>query len=219
MKKILVFVIFAIILGAASCGRISNLVTKSDSNSDSATSSNPVTASGNPREDVIKASKKFTEQQSFLATMDGSGSKDMHMELEYIAPDRYRIKTSAEMEAVILGKDTYLKTGGAWKKFPMNLGDSIAKMRDSLTEEGMKSLKDVEYLGEDAVNGKNALLYKYKGDTVKEKTVYTSRLWVGKDNGLPLKIEVEYPAGSILKQMTTIYDYDTKVTIESPIAN
>ena len=206
---------------AASCGRISNLVTKTESNSNDGSTSgnNPVTASANPRDDVIRASKKFTEQNSFQATMDGKGSKDMHIELGYIAPDRYHIKNAPAMESIIIGKDTYLKIGGAWKKFSANLSESIPKMRDAFTEEGMKSLGEVEYVGEDAVNGKSALLYRYQGSAIKDGASYTSKLWVGKDSGLPLKIEVEYPAGGALKQMTTTYDYDAKVAIESPTVN
>lgn len=220
MKKSFIFVIFILIFSVIAC-KLPDFASKSESNSNSISTQkeNPVTASSNPRDDVIKASKKFTEQNSIQATIDMTGSTNMHMEFEYAAPDRYHIKNAPSMEIIIIGKNTYLKVNGNWQKSPANLGDSIPKMRDAFTEEGMKSLTDVEYVGEDSIDGKDALLYRYKGNTIKDATAYDSKLWIGKDDGLPLKIEVDYPNGGVLKQMTTIYDYDTKVTIESPMAN
>ena len=220
MKISFIFVIFILIFSVIAC-KLPDFASKSESNSSSISTQkeNPVTASSNPRDDVIKASKKFTEQNSIQATIDMTGSTNMRMEFEYIAPDRYHIKNAPSMEIIIIGKNTYLKVNGNWQKSPANLGDSIPKMRDAFTEEGMKSLTDVEYVGEDSIDGKDALLYRYKGNTIKDATAYDSKLWIGKDDGLPLKIEVEYPNGGVLKQMTTIYDYDTKVTIESPMAN
>lgn len=221
MKKSFVFTVLILIFSVLAC-KMPGFLSKSDesnSNGVSIQKENPVKASGNPRDDVIKASKKFTEQDSFQATMDMDGSKSMHMEIEYVAPDRYHINNSPSVELIIIGKSTYMKINGKWQKSPANLGDSIPKMRDAFTEEGLKSLGDVEYVGEDSAAGKNALLYRYKGNTVKDATAYDSKLWIGKDNGLPLKIEVDYPKGGVLKQMTTVYDYDKKVTIESPTGN
>jgi len=220
MKQSSAFALFILIFSVLAC-KMPDFTSKSGSNSNTAVvqKENSVTVSGNPRDDVIKASKKFTEQNSFQATMNGTGSKGMNMEIQYVAPDRYHIKNSPLMEIIIIGKSTYMKIDGKWQKSPASLSDSIPKMRDAFTEEGLKSLGEVEYVGEDSVGGKNALLYRYKGNTLKDETAYESKLWIGKDNGLPLKIEVEYPNSDLLKQMTTVYDYDTKVTIESPTGN
>ena len=38
-------------------------------------------------------------------------------------------------------------------------------------------------------------------------------MWIGKANGLPMKIVVDYTNG-VLKQMTVNYDTETPVTIE-----
>jgi hypothetical protein len=217
MKRSSLFGLLIVIVCVTGC-KFQNFFSKSESDAKPGESrkTEPIKASSDPREDIIAASKRFTDQNSFSAKMEMSGSNKMNMDIEYAAPDRFHVKNSASMEFIIIGKDTYLKSNGSWKKFPANLGDSISKMRDAFTEEGMKSLKDVEFSGEESLDGKNALVYKYKGQTVKDANAYTSRLWIGKDNGLPLKIEVDYPDGSLLKQMTTNYDYETKVTIEPP---
>ena len=44
---------------------------------------------------------------------------------------------------------------------------------------------------------------------------FTSKIWVGKDSGLPMRIVVEYQNG-VLKTMTVNYDTETPVTIEAP---
>jgi hypothetical protein len=45
---------------------------------------------------------------------------------------------------------------------------------------------------------------------------FTSKIWIDKDTGLPMKIFVEYTNGA-LKHMTVNYDTVTPVTIEAPI--
>ncbi len=217
MKRSSIYAVLIIIVCVTGC-KFQNLFSKSDGETQPGESrkTESVSASGVPREDIIAASKRFSDQNSFTAKMEMSGSNKMNMDIEFVAPDRFHVKNSASMEFIVIGKDTFLKSNGSWKKFPANMGDSISKMRDAFTEEGMKSLKDVEFAGEESVNGKSALLYKYKGETVKDANAYNSRLWIGKDNGLPLKIEVEYPGGGLVKQMTTNYDYETKVSIDPP---
>ena len=226
MKKSFLFAVLIMIFSVLAC-KMPNFLSKSEeSNSNSVSTQKEnsekeklVTVSENPREDIIKASKKFSQQDAFQATMDGKGEKNMHMKIAFIAPDRYHINNAPSMELIIIGKSTYMKLNGKWQKSPVNMGDSIPKMRDAFNEEGLKSLGEVEYVGEDSVDGKTALLYRYKGNTVKDATAYDSKLWVGKDNGLPLKIEVKYPNGGALKEMTTVYDYDKAITIESPTGN
>lgn len=183
--------------------------------SDTGTANSGAAPSSDPRQDVINASKKFTQRDSFTAKMESTGAKDVRIELSYIAPDRYHIVNPGSAEMIVIGKETYVKANGKWSKIPVNLGESIPNIRDSFTEEALKSLKNVEYTGEDTVDGKNALVYKYTGDASGKSGNYTSKLWVGKINGLPLKMEVEYTDGP-LKRMTTVYDYESRVTIEPP---
>jgi hypothetical protein len=220
MKRSSLFAVVIIIICVTGC-KFQNFFSKSegDAKPGETRKTDSVKASSDPREDIIAASKRFTDQDSFAAKMEMSGKSNMSMDIEYVAPDRFHVTNSASMEFIVIGKDTYQKSNGSWKKFPANFGDSISKMRDAFTEEGMKSLKDVEFAGEETLDGKNALLYKYKGQTEKDANAYTSRLWIGKDNGLPLKIEFDYSAGSLLKHMTINYNYETKVSIEPPTTN
>src|SRR5580765_8141193 len=109
-----------------------------------------------------------------------------------------------------------MKTGGKWSKMPGNNNASIPTLRDSFTEEGLKTLSDVKFDGNETVDGKPALVYRYKNVTPKGGYPFTSKIWIGADTGLPIKIEVNYDNGA-LKQMTVNYDTESKVAIEPPI--
>jgi hypothetical protein len=178
-----------------------------------------VTASGDPREDVIAASRKFLALPFFSARMDGVGQTEIKSQVDYAAPDRYHVKylggTGAGMELIYVGSDSYMKTGGKWSKMP---GDAkaIPNLRDSFTEEGLRTLTDVAFEKEESLDGKPALVYSYKNVTPVGDHPFTSKIWIGKDSGVPMKIFVEYSNGA-LKHMTVNYDTVTPVSIEAPI--
>ena len=149
--------------------------------------------------------------------MIGEGDTPMKAELQFVAPDRHRFKTDKGMETIVIGKTTYMKMGGSWRKMPMSLDANIADMREAFNKEGMKWFNDVKYTGDDMANGRAAYVYSYHnkgpGAGVGEND---SRVWIAKDDGMPIKIEAVYKSGG-LKKMTIEYDYKTPVTIEPPV--
>ena len=178
------------------------------------------TASSDPKADVVAASKKFIDLKSFSAKTEGVGQTEIKSKIDYVAPDRYHVTylagTGAGMELIYVGSDSYMKSaGGAWSKMP---GDakSIPNLRDSFTEEGLRTLSDVKFEGDDTVDGKPALVYSYKNVTPVGNYPFTSKSWISKATGLPIKIYVEYSNG-MLKHMTVTYDTESPVTIEAPI--
>ena len=172
--------------------------------------------SGDARQAVVDASKKFIDQKAFQAVMNTTGDKPTETRLEYVAPDRFHIVNGTSVESVIIGKTAYVKLNGKWQKFPSEMGKSIASMRDAFTDEGLKSLKDVSFESNDLVDGVPASVYAYKSSTPKDGTSYRSKIWISNTSGLPMKIEVDYE-GSTLKHMTTVYSYDEGVSIDPPV--
>jgi hypothetical protein len=179
------------------------------------------TGGSDPKEDVIQASKKFIALPAFTANMEGMGQTEIKSQVAYAAPDKFHVKylggTGAGMEIIFIGNQMYMKTGGKWSKMPTAQGTSIPNLRDSFTEEGLKSLSDVRYEGADNVNGKSAAVYSYKNVTPVGNYPFTSKIWISEDTGLPMKIYVEYSNG-MLKNMTVNYDTETPVTIEAPVS-
>lgn len=178
------------------------------------------TASSDPKADIVAASNKFIALKSFSAKMEGMGQTEIKSQVDYVAPDRYHVKylggTGAGMELVFIGNQSFVKAvGGAWGKMP---GDpkGIPTLRDSFTEEGLKTLTDAKFEGDENVDGKAALVYSYKNVTPVGNYAFTSKMWVDKASGVPLKVFAEYSNG-MLKNMTVRYDTETPITIEPPI--
>ena len=218
--KNLVFVIVLLAWAALGCkmfGSSSESNTSTGANRTS-TETAPAKSSstGDPKADLIAASKKFGELPMFKVVMDLKSAQNMRIEMEYIAPDRFHMKNGSTMDIIAIGSNTYMKTGGKWQKVQVNMADSISKMRDSFNEEGIKSLDSVEIVGEENINGKDAIIYSSNGTLPADGKKYKSKTWVSKSDGLPIKIEVVYAEGD-LKHMTTNYDTDSKITIDAPI--
>jgi len=179
-----------------------------------------------PKGDLIAASKKLVELKSFSGKMQGKSivngvENEMKQQVDYVAPDRYHViyqgGTGAGMEIIYVGGDMYMKpAGGKWSKTPGG-GANMPTLRDSFTDEGVKSLSDAKYEGEETVNGKAALVYSYKNVTPKGDFPFSTKMYVDKATGVPLRTVTQFSNG-VLKEMTVDYDTTTPVTIEPPAA-
>lgn len=220
MKKILLPLVI-LCIAVLGCSKIKELAGGARDNSNGGSSGGGSSTSGaNPKEDIIQASKKFVALQAFSAKMDGMGQTEIKSQVDYVAPDRYHISylagTGAGMEIIMIGNQTFMKTGGKWNKSPGGSNGAIPTLRDSFTEEGLKTLADTKFEGDDTVNGKPALVYSYKNVTPKGGFGFNCKMWVETQTGLPIKIFATYDNG-ILKEMTVNYDTESKVTIDPPV--
>lgn len=221
MKKLnVVLLLLVFVVVGCKLSSLKDLVSGGASGGGSGLPKGTATGGSDPKEDIIQASKKFIALPAFSAKMEGVGQTEIKSQVDYIAPDRYRISylggTGAGLEMIMIGNQSYMKSGGKWSKFPGESNSKIPTLRDSFTDEGLKTLSDVKFDGEDMVDGKPALVYSYKNVTPVENYPFSSKIWIGKESGLPMKIFVEYTNG-MLKNMTVNYDTDSVVTIEAPI--
>jgi hypothetical protein len=122
-----------------------------------------VASSGDPRADIVAASQKLIALKSFTANMEGTGEMAIKSQVAYLAPDRFHVKylggTGAGMELIYVGSKSYIKpAGGNWSVQP---GDAktIPNLRDSFTEEGLRTMSNEKFEGNDMVDGKPALVY------------------------------------------------------------
>ncbi|HTK27135.1 MAG TPA: hypothetical protein VL327_11300 [Pyrinomonadaceae bacterium] len=220
MKKLaLILLVLGFFAVGCKFGSLKDLVSGGASGNSSSSKGSSSTGGSDPKADIVAASKKFIDLPAFSAKMEGQGQSEIKSQVDYVAPDRYHVTylggTGAGMEMIMIGNQTYMKVAGKWTKMPGN-AKAIPTLRDSFTEEGLKTLSDVKFEGDDSVNGKPALLYSYKNVTPVGNYPFSSKIWIGKDTGLPMKIYVEYSNG-MLKNMTVNYDTESPVTIEAPI--
>ena len=218
------------VLGCGLQGRLANLTantgTSGGPNSGPSSGKDAAPPSGNPRDDVVQMSKKFLDVQKFSAKMDGQGTKEFHMKLDFVAPNSFHMfsyndEGGVKSETIIIGKDMYIKMGSRWQKLTNRLGENqVIDMRNMFNEEGLKNLKDVKNEGDDTVDGKPSHVYSYKSDKTATNAIapypYTSKIWIGTSDGLPQKIEVTYDGGD-LKSMSITYDYSSSISVESPV--
>ena len=205
----------ALLLAVIACNKIPGLSGGGVGGSKGGTA----TGGSDPRADVVEASKKFIALPAFTANTEGMGQTEIKSQVKYAEPDRFHITylggTGAGMELIYIGKDGYMKSGDKWTKMP-STGQSIPNLRDSFTEEGLKTLSDVKFEGDDTVGGKSASVYSYKNVTPVGSHPFTVKIWISNDTGLPMKIHAEYPGNPALKYMDVSYDTESPVVIEPP---
>jgi type II secretory pathway component PulJ len=136
--------------------------------------------------------------------------------VEYMSPDRYRVKNDS-MEAILIGKETYINLSGKWSKMGTDLSSVISSFRDQkLIETG---LSNVKYFGSEQVNGISASVYTYTNsvDLNGQKMTADAKVWVSQANNLPVKMEVTGEVSGEKTLSTITYDYASKVSIEAPM--
>lgn len=175
----------------------------------------PFVPSADPKDDLLNSTKRLQAYDAWAATLENDAMPDMKTELEYVKPDRYRIKNPVS-EIVVVGSDAYAKEGGGWEKLPEDIGAQINEMKKNFDAEGVDAIKEVKKTGTETIGGREATIYTYSieedADTVKNVT----RVWIANDNGLPLKIEVETENAGKKQTVTTTYNYKKPVKIEAP---
>ncbi len=177
---------------------------------------NPVVARENPAADIDAMADKFLDQKAFQAKILATGDKDFTTEIAFVAPDRFWIKSGPGLERIIIGKDVYITLDGSWTKLPGGLGGTPEDLRKAFNKEGRKWFSDVKFAGEETVNGEASFAYEYKNKGEESLGENDSKIWVAKDDGLPLKLESRYKTGS-LKTMVIEYGYDANRKIEAPV--
>ena len=134
--------------------------------------------------------------------------------MEFVAPDRYRIKMGPAMEQVRIGSDLYTTMGGKTMhtKAEADMPDpkaAGAKMLDSF-----KTAK-VAAAGEEAVGGESAKVYQV---SLTQPMPGESKLWISDRSGLPLKSETSVQ-GTPMRARIVYSNYDDPaIAIEAPKA-
>ncbi|MEO6589581.1 MAG: hypothetical protein ABIP06_09775, partial [Pyrinomonadaceae bacterium] len=176
--------------------------------------SQPFTPGEDPKNDLLSSTMRLQAHDAWSATLENNLMPEMKTELEYLKPDRYRIKNPVS-EVIVIGSDAYVKEKGFWKKIPEDIGAQINAMKKSFNAESMKALKEVKKIGTEKIGGKDATIYTYSVTAGENTPPNSTKVWIAGD-GLPLKIVVETQNADATQIVTTKYDYDKKIKIEAP---
>jgi outer membrane lipoprotein-sorting protein len=170
-------------------------------------------ACAGPKEDMKAMSIRFLALRTYHVTMENSDKRMPKMEMDFVAPDRYRMQMPMGTQYVI-GDTMYMNIQGRTMKVPMPKGTSSQWRETDRAFHEMDRMQ-IEALGMDAVNGKPARKYRM---SQAGKTPTTSLIWVGMD-GYPAKMETTgTAAGKPASTMTIHYSRfnDPSIKIAMP---
>ena len=176
---------------------------------DTVSALNPVSS---PADEVKASMDKFLAAKSFHATMKMEGAQLMTNEMDFVAPDRYRMQMPVGTQ-VIIGDTMYMQSQGRSMKVPLPQG-ALSQWRDPLKIEQNKAGLSVEAQGSDRIDGQSAKKYLVK-HTQPEPSEFT--FWIG-DDGLPLQLLHHGQAQGKPYAMTLRYSRfnDPSITIDPP---
>jgi hypothetical protein len=148
-----------------------------------------------------------------------SGTTSTAMHGEVILPDKFHLFSSLsggpEREYIIIGSLTYAKVGGRWAKLQIDLSGMLANFINRLDPE---AISDVRLVGPEDINGIPALAYTYTYTSTVQGTLITNKdeMWVGVDNGLPVKQVVDGELNGVVYHSEQTITYNPSVSIEAP---
>lgn len=170
---------------------------------------NPLSA----RDEMSKAMDAFLSVRSFHANMTTSTPKgDMTMDMDFAAPDRFRMKTPMGTQYVI-GDTMYITMNGRTMKMALPKGQ-VTNYRDPAQLEANKATMTVEALGNDTVDGQRARKFLIRNTQPRPSE---STIWISGE-GYPLKMEIDGSEGSQSVRMTVRYSRfnDPSIRIDPP---
>lgn len=171
-------------------------------------------AQAGAREDIEASMQKFVAAKSWHATMQIDGKRPMTNELDFTAPERYRIQMSGMGTQYIIGDSMIISMQGRTMKVPMPKG-TLGKYRDPLQlHEYAKSIT-AEALGNDTVDGKSTRKYRIHNE--KQPNADTL-MWIGSNN-YPVQIKVtDKSKGASASTVTFHYSRfnDPTIRVQAP---
>jgi hypothetical protein len=172
-----------------------------------------VAAWAGPKEDMQAVGAKFLAQRSYHATMTHSDKRVPKTEMDFVAPDRYRIDSGMGAQ-VIIGDTMYMTLDGRTMRIPMPKG-TLTQWRQS--DRAFREIEraQIEALGTEVVDGKP--MKKYRMVQTFDGNRSETLLWIGA-NGLPAKMQTTGTAGRKTYTTTVVYSRfnDPAIRIDPP---
>lgn len=176
----------------------------------------PALACAGPREDLHAAYTRFLAARTFRATVTDVKKGQQLSTLEFVAPDRYHIRSGKDdMEQIIIGDEAYTRINDRLMKLPVPVSRIVGQYRNRETLDELARDLDVTALGEDDVDGEAARIYGY---TVTRPAKADVKVWIGNASGLPLQIESEGRFMGVKSTTRVRYSHydDPDITVDTP---
>ncbi len=172
------------------------------------------------RDAVLKAMQAQRNAKAYRVHMTLNDGRIQNV-LEYVAPDRFHLISSSGTETIIIGDKTYQRDkNGTWASLPIDVGGIVAQFRNpKYLDQLARGLTEVQQLGTDTLSGAAMTIYTFKTDQKVGDIAVTStdKLWVGVNDGLPHKQEIQSHVGSVSSNTVNTIEYDPGIKIDPPL--
>jgi hypothetical protein len=142
----------------------------------------PVVPARDAVRDVKASMQRFLAARRFHARMQVEGARPMTGEMDYVAPDRYRIALPGGTQTVI-GNVLYMQVDGRRTQVPLP-PETLAPWRDPLAFQQAGQGLSAEHVGNDTIAGHPARRYRVRHD---DPEAVAFDYWIG-PGGLPLQL-------------------------------
>jgi hypothetical protein len=144
-------------------------------------------ATAAPKDELHEAFAKFLNAHSFRATVTDVTKGEQISAMEYVAPDRYRVKTMQGPEQLIIGDTMYMGMDGKLTPMPVpGVGKMVAQYRNQDFINDIESGMTVQALGDATLDGESTKVYAY---TVTKPMKSDAKTWISQKTGLPVQTE------------------------------
>ncbi|MEO7325180.1 MAG: hypothetical protein ABIW82_10175 [Dokdonella sp.] len=140
-----------------------------------------------PKDDLHEAFGKFLKAHSFHATVTDIKKGEQVSAMDFVAPDRYRLKSSRGPEQTIIGDAIYMDLNGKLTRLPVpGVGKMTSQFRNEDFLHEVEGGMSVQALPDEAVDGEPAKVYAY---TTTKPAKSDAKTWISLKTGLPIQIE------------------------------
>lgn len=175
----------------------------------------PALSFAGPKEEVIASVDKFLAAKSYHAAMTIGAGKGPATEMDFVAPDRVRVRMGPIGEQIIVGNTAYTTIQGKTNKTPAPNGGAAA-YRDRTKILGNDKTIVVTSLGAETLGG--VATKKYKIENTQPSKV-TATFWIGPD-GYPVQAlnVAEFQGKPINSTIRYSRFNDASIRIDAPAA-
>jgi hypothetical protein len=182
-----------------------------------ATSAPAAASLGDPKSAILKGLAAQLKTKSFhVVAISQVNGKTTTRTVDYVAPDRYHIKTET-MDVILIGDKVYVNTKGKWALNPA-MSALVKPLLDELRNIPV-DITDVHLVGPDIVNGVPTVAIMYASTVTIGNTVVksASKAWLRVSDGLPVKQEIDSDVGGVKTHISQTIDYDSTLKIDAPV--
>lgn len=172
---------------------------------------NPI---ADPKAEVLAAMEKFMAARSYHVAMTADSPRGaIRNEMDFVAPDRYRMDMPGVGVQTIIGDTMYLNTDGRIMKVPMPAG-TAAQWRDPAGFAQARDTMTVEAQGSETVDGIPTRKYLLR---LTQPQPAEMTLWIGNDR-YPVQMKIRSAGQGGMADIAMRYSRidDPQIRIEAP---